>query len=44
MLFRSLTDTDQYQDSIREAESEDIGTVMVYPELERYLTAPEEDK
>ena len=39
-----LTDTDQYQDSIREAESEVIGTVMVYPELERYLTAPEEDK
>ena len=39
-----LTDTDQYQDSIREAESEDIGTVMVYPALEKYLTAPEEDK
>ena len=38
-----LTDTDQYQDTIREAESEDAGAAMFSPLLER-LTAAEEDK
>ena len=38
-----LTDTDQYQDTIREAESEDAGAAMFSPLLER-LSAAEEDK